>query len=52
MAMEILAIDQHQNTLHYATIHGGGYQPWVQRFEPKDYVYLQQISLNILDVTV
>jgi hypothetical protein len=41
MATENLAITQHQDTLRYAIIHGGGYQPWVQRFEPKDYLYLE-----------
>jgi hypothetical protein len=41
MAMENLAIAQHQNTLHYVIICGGGYQPLVQRFEPRNYVYLQ-----------
>jgi hypothetical protein len=29
MAMENLAIAQHPDTLHYVTIHGGGYQPRV-----------------------
>jgi hypothetical protein len=33
MAMENLAIAQHMDTLHYATIHGGGYRPYIQRFE-------------------
>jgi hypothetical protein len=36
-----LAIAQHQNTLCYAIIYGGGYRPQVQRFEPRYYVYLQ-----------
>ncbi len=40
MAMENLAIAQHRNTLQYATIYGGGYQPRVYKFELKDYVYL------------
>jgi hypothetical protein len=30
-----------QDTLRYATICEGGYQPWVQRFELRDYFYLQ-----------
>jgi hypothetical protein len=33
MAMENLAIIQHCATFWYATIHGGGYQPHVHRFE-------------------
>jgi hypothetical protein len=40
MVMENLAIAQYQDTLRYTTIHEGGYQPWVQRFELRDYVYL------------
>jgi len=33
-------------------VFGGGYQPWVWRFEPKDYVYLQQTTPTTLDVTI
>ncbi len=33
-------------------IQGGGYKPWVRKLESKDYVYLQQIMLTMLDVTV
>jgi len=40
MAMENFAIAQHQNTLHYAIICGGGHWPQVQRFEQRNYVYL------------
>jgi hypothetical protein len=39
MAMENLAIAQHRDTLHYATICGNGYQPWVQRFELIMFIY-------------
>jgi hypothetical protein len=52
MVMENLAIAQHQDTLHYVTICGGGYQPKIQRFEQGDYVYLQQTTLTTLDVTI
>jgi hypothetical protein len=51
MVVENLAITQHQNTFQYATIRGGGYKPQVYRFEPKDYVYLQQTTPTTLDVT-
>jgi hypothetical protein len=40
MVMKNLVIVQHRNTLCYATIHGGGYRPWIQRFEQGNYVYL------------
>ncbi len=40
MTMENLTIVQHQDTLQYATICGGGYRPWVHRFELGDFVYL------------
>jgi hypothetical protein len=52
MTMENLAIAQHQDTLHYAIVLGGGYRPWVWRFELKDYVYLQQTTWTTLDVTI
>jgi hypothetical protein len=51
MALENLSIAQHRDTLHYATIRGGGYRPQVRRFRPGDYVYLQQIAPATLDVT-
>jgi hypothetical protein len=37
--------------LRYATIRGGGYRPQVRRFQPGDYVYLQQTAPTTLDVT-
>jgi hypothetical protein len=40
MAMENLAIAQHQDTLHYAIIRGGGYRLQIWRFEQGNYVYL------------
>jgi hypothetical protein len=40
MAIENLAIAQHWDTLHYATICEGGYRPHIQRFEQGDYVCL------------
>jgi hypothetical protein len=40
MAMENLAIAHHWDTLCYATIRGGDYQPQIQKFEQGDYVYL------------
>jgi hypothetical protein len=45
-----LAIVQHRDTLRYATIRGGGYQPSIRRFHVKDYVYLQQTAPTTLDV--
>jgi hypothetical protein len=38
--MDNLVIVQHQNTLQYATIQGGGYWPQVCGFKPTNYVYL------------
>jgi hypothetical protein len=52
MAMENLAITQHQNILWHAIICGGGYQPWVRRFKLGDYVYFQQTTRTTLDVTI
>ncbi len=49
---ENLAITQHRDTLHYAIIHGGGYWLQIWRFEQRDYVYLQQITLTTLDVII
>ncbi len=37
---ENLAIAQHKDTLWYAIIQGGGYQPSIRRFHVGDYVYL------------
>jgi hypothetical protein len=51
MALENLSIAQHRDTLRYTTIRGGGYQPQVRRFQPGDYVYLQQTAPTTLDVT-
>jgi hypothetical protein len=51
MALENLSIAQHRDTLRYATLHGGGYRPQVQRFRSGDYVYLQQTAPTTLDVT-
>jgi hypothetical protein len=39
-AFENLAIAQHRDTLRYAIIQGGGYQPSIRRFDVGDYVYL------------
>jgi hypothetical protein len=50
VAFENLAIAQHKDTLRYATIRGGGYQPSIRRFHVGDYVYLQQTTLTTLDV--
>jgi hypothetical protein len=50
IAMEKLGIVQHWHMLCYATIQGGGYWPWVYRFELWDYVYLQQTTSTMLDV--
>jgi hypothetical protein len=51
MALENLSIAQHRDTLWYAMIRGSGYRPQVRRFEPGDYVYLQQTTPTTLDVT-
>jgi hypothetical protein len=51
VAFENLAIAQHRDTLRYATIRGGGYQPSIRRFHVGDYVYLQQTTPITLDVT-
>jgi hypothetical protein len=40
MAMEILAIVEHQDTLCYAIIWGGGYWPWTYIFKPKNYMWI------------
>jgi hypothetical protein len=50
MAMENLSIAQHRDTLHYARIHSGAYQPQLRRFRQGDYVYLQRESPTTLDV--
>jgi hypothetical protein len=52
MTLKNLKIAQHQNTFCYATIHGGGYQPHIRRFEQGDYVYLQQTASTTLNVTI
>jgi hypothetical protein len=52
MALENLSIAQHRDTLRYVTIRGGGYRPQVRRFQPGDYVYLQQTAPTTLDVTM
>lgn len=51
MAFENLAIAQHRDTLRYAIIRAGGYRPGVRRFNPGDYVSLQQTASTTLDVT-
>jgi hypothetical protein len=50
MDMENLVIAHLQDTLHYATICEGVYQPWIHKFETWDYMYLQQTTLITLDV--
>ncbi len=49
---ENLAIAQRSDTLQYATIQGGNYQPSIRRFHVGDYVYLQQTAPTMLDVTI
>jgi hypothetical protein len=51
MAFEKLVIFQHGDIMWYATIHEGRYQPQIQKYNPRDYVYLQQIVPMALDVT-
>ncbi len=50
MDMENLVIAHLHDTLHYAIICEGAHQPWIHKFEPWDYMYLQQTTLIILDV--
>jgi hypothetical protein len=52
MVLKNLSIAQHRDTLRYATIREGSYRPQVRRFQPSDYVYLQQTVPTTLDVTV
>lgn len=51
VAMRNLAIAQHRDTRRYAQIRGGGYRPRIRRYEPGDYVYLEQVAPTTLDVT-
>lgn len=51
LAMRNLAIAQHRDTQRYAKIRGGGYRPRIRRYEPGDYVYLEQVAPTTLDVT-
>jgi len=44
MAGEALKIAQHRDTLRYADIRGGAYNPKVRRFEEDDFVYLRRAS--------
>lgn len=50
MAMENLSIAQHPDTLQYARIRSGAYQPQLRRFSRRDYVYLQPEAPTTLDV--
>jgi hypothetical protein len=52
MAMENLSIAQHHDTLRYARIRSGAYQPQLRRFGQGDYVYLQREAPTTLDVRV
>lgn len=51
LAMRNLAIAQQRDTRRYAQIRGGGYRPRIRRYEPGDYVYLEQVAPTTLDVT-
>jgi transposase InsO family protein len=42
MAGENLRIAQHRDTLRYAQVRSGDYQPRLHRFEPGDFVYVKQ----------
>jgi hypothetical protein len=50
MAMEILSITQHQDTLWYTHTWGGSYKPKVTQFDVGDFVYLQQQPNDILNI--
>ena len=52
MAMENLFIAQRRNTLRYARIRSGAYQPQLRRFRQGDYVYFQREGPTTLDVMV
>lgn len=49
MAMNNLVIAQHRDQLRYAHTRSGGYRPKFRKYEPGDYVYLQQRGDNTLD---
>ncbi len=51
MAMEILSIAQHQDTLRYAHTQGGNYKPKVKQFDVGDFVYLQQQPNDTLNTS-
>ncbi len=51
MAINNLAIAQHQDTLHYAHIRGDSYQPKARKFEIGDFVYLQRQINDALDTS-
>jgi hypothetical protein len=50
MDAENLAISWHHDTLRYAIIQRNDYSHWVHRFKLGEYVYLQWITLIMLDV--
>ena len=50
MAMENLSIAQHSDTLCYARIYSGAYQPQLRRFWQGDYVYFPHEAPTTLDV--
>ena len=50
MAMENLSNAEHGNTLRYARIRNGAYQPQLWRFRQGDYVYFQREAPTTLDV--
>ena len=39
-----LAVAQHRDTLRYALVRGGGWQPGAHKFRVGDYVYLKRVS--------
>jgi hypothetical protein len=52
MATEYLAIAQHQNRLCYTIICEGDYLLEIYIFKSIDYVYMQQTTPTILNVTI
>lgn len=51
MAGSNLAIAQHRDTLRYASLRDGRYQPKLVRFSPGDYVYLHNPQSSTLQIS-
>ncbi len=51
MAIKILSIAQHRDTLWYAHTRGGNYKPTVKQFDVGDFVYLKRQLNDTLDTS-